>query len=56
MKWIQYKIVTSQEAVEAISYHLIESGIKGIEIEDAIPLSEEDKKKMYVDILDETIL
>ena len=54
MKWIQYKITTTPDAVEAISYQIGELGIEGIEIEDAIPLSQEDKEKMYVDILEET--
>lgn len=56
MKWIQYKLLTTPEAVDAISYQLYELGIKGIEIEDAIPLSEDDKEKMFVDIVDEPIL
>jgi ribosomal protein L11 methyltransferase len=34
-----------------LSYELNEIGVEGIEIEDHVPLSEEDKKKMFVDIL-----
>ena len=34
-----------------LSYMLDEIGVEGIEIEDHVPLSEEDKKKMFVDIL-----
>ena len=54
MKWIQYRLSTSVEAVDSICYNLSEIGIEGVEIEDNIPLSEEDKKQMYVDLLDET--
>lgn len=54
MKWLQYKINTVPPAVEAISYQLHQLGVQGIEIEDTLPLSKEDKEKMYVDILDKT--
>ncbi|TCT16876.1 [LSU ribosomal protein L11P]-lysine N-methyltransferase [Natranaerovirga pectinivora] len=53
MKWIQYKLKTTPEAVDAISYQLYELGIQGIEIEDCIPLSEADKKQLFVDLMDE---
>lgn len=53
MKWTQVKITTTNEAVESIAYTLGELGIQGIEIKDNIPLSEDDKKKMYVDIIEE---
>ena len=39
------------DAVDMLSYMLDEIGVEGIEIEDHLPLSEEDKKKMFVDIL-----
>lgn len=51
MKWNKYRMKTTTEAVDLISYTLSEMGIEGIEIEDKIPLSEEDKKKMFIDIL-----
>ncbi|TCK98398.1 [LSU ribosomal protein L11P]-lysine N-methyltransferase [Natranaerovirga hydrolytica] len=53
MKWIQYKLKTTSEAVDIISYKLYEIGIQGIEVEDNVPLSEQDKEKMFVDILEE---
>lgn len=53
MKWNKYTLTTTTEAVDLISYTLNEIGIEGIEIEDKIPLSEEDKKKMFIDILPE---
>ncbi|NLJ97498.1 MAG: 50S ribosomal protein L11 methyltransferase [Clostridiales bacterium] len=39
------------DAVDIISCMLAELGIEGIEIEDNIPLTEEEKKQMFVDIL-----
>ncbi|MCM1246387.1 MAG: 50S ribosomal protein L11 methyltransferase, partial [Roseburia sp.] len=42
---------THTEAVDLLSYMLDEIGVEGIEIEDHVPLSENEKKQMYVDIL-----
>lgn len=51
MKWTKYTLKTTTEAVDLISYMLDELGVEGIEIEDKVPLTEEEKKQMYVDIL-----
>ncbi len=51
MKWIRFTIKTKVEAVDVLSYELDQIGVEGIEIEDHIPLSKEDKEKMFVDIL-----
>ena len=51
MKWNKYRLSTTTEAVDLISYTLAEMGIEGIEIEDKVPLSEEDKEKMFIDLL-----
>lgn len=51
MKWNKYRMKTTTEAVDMISYTLSEMGIEGIEIEDKIPLTEEEKKSMFIDIL-----
>lgn len=51
MKWIKFTLDTHTDAVDILSYMLDKIGVEGIEIEDHVPLSEEDKKKMYVDIL-----
>lgn len=51
MKWIKFTLETHTEAVDLLSYMLDEIGVEGIEIEDHVPLSESDKKQMYVDIL-----
>lgn len=53
LKWIKFSLKTTTQAVDLISSGLEELGIEGIEIEDKIPISEEDKKKMFIDILPE---
>lgn len=53
MKWIKITIETTTEATDMLSYVLSEYGVEGIEIKDKIPLPEEDKKAMYIDILPE---
>ncbi len=51
MKWNKYRMKTTTQAVDMISYTLGEMGIEGIEIEDKIPLTEEEKHQMFIDIL-----
>lgn len=51
MKWLKYTVTTTNEAVDFISNLFDEIGIEGIEIEDHVPLTEKEKKQMYVDIL-----
>lgn len=51
MKWRKLTLTTTTEAVDLVSNMLEEIGIEGIEIVDKIPLSEEDKKAMFIDIL-----
>lgn len=53
MKWKKLTIETTTQAVDFISDLLSELGIEGIEIEDNVPLSEEDKERMFIDILPE---
>lgn len=53
MKWNKYTLITTTEAEDLISSMMMEAGIEGIEIEDKIPLSEQDKSQMFVDILPE---
>lgn len=53
MKWKQYTIQTTTQAEDFVSGMLAELGIAGVQIEDNIPLSTEDKEKMYIDILPE---
>ncbi len=51
MIWKKITIETTTEAVDMISYTLGELGVEGIEVEDKVPLSEEDKQAMFIDIL-----
>ena len=53
MKWNKFTIKTTTQAADLVSSVLVENGIDGVEIEDNIPLSEEDKKKMFIDFLPE---
>lgn len=53
MKWIKMEMKTTTEAVDLISVMLDDLGVEGIEISDYVPLSEEDKQKMFIDILPE---
>ncbi len=53
MEWNKYRLKTTTAAVDMISFTLSDMGITGIEVEDKIPLSEEDRKAMFIDILPE---
>lgn len=53
MKWKKLTIETTTQAVDFVSDLLMELGIEGIEIEDNVPLSAEDKEKLFIDILPE---
>lgn len=53
MKWIKYTLKTTTAATDLVSGMLMEKGIDGIEIRDNIPLSDEDKKRMFIDFLPE---
>lgn len=53
MIWRKITIETTTEAVDMISYTLGELGVEGIEVEDNVPLSEEERKAMFIDILPE---
>jgi len=55
MKWTSYTLHTINEATDIISYTLSELGVEGIEIEDNVPLTEDEKKQMFVDILPDPI-
>lgn len=51
LRWNKYTLTTTAEAEDMISSMMMDVGIEGIEIEDKIPLSEQDKARMFVDIL-----
>lgn len=51
MKWKKLTLKTHADAVELVSNMLSELGIEGIEVVDNVPISEEDRKAMFIDIL-----
>lgn len=51
MKWTKFALETTTQAVDLVSNMLDELGIEGIEIEDKVPITEEEKKEMFIDIL-----
>lgn len=53
MKYVKVAVKTTTEAVDLVSNLFDDLGIEGVQIEDNIPLSEEDKKAMFIDILPE---
>lgn len=50
MMWTKVTIDTTVSAVDFLSAFLEEKGIEGIMIEDHVPLTDEEKREMYVDI------
>ena len=55
MKWNKITIETTTAAEDMLGYELQQMGIQGIEIEDHVPLTEEERKIMYVDLLPDDI-
>lgn len=55
MKWNKLTIETTTQAEDMLSWELNEMGIEGVEIEDHLPLTEEERKIMYVDLLPDEI-
>lgn len=53
MLYTKLTIDTTVEAIDMVSYTLAELGVEGIEIEDKVPLTEEEKQAMFIDILPE---
>lgn len=51
MKWRKVSLATTTEAVDLVSCLFDELGFEGIQIEDHVPLTEEEKKSMYIDIV-----
>lgn len=51
MKWKQFHLKTTTQAEDIVSSMLADLGIEGVQIEDKIPLTEQDKEQMFVDIL-----
>lgn len=53
MKWTKLTLKTMSEAEDLISNMLTDLGFEGIEIVDNVPITEEEKKAMFIDILPE---
>ncbi|MDF2907286.1 MAG: prmA [Herbinix sp.] len=53
MKWTKFTLDTTTEAVDLVSDMLNDLGIAGIEISDNVPITEEERKQMFIDILPE---
>ncbi len=51
MRWNQFLLTTTTEAEDIVSSMLMDLGIQGVQIEDRVPLTKEDKEQMFVDIL-----
>ena len=51
MKWNQFRLQTTTQAGDIVSSMLMDLGIQGVQIEDKVPLTKEDKEQMFVDIL-----
>lgn len=51
MKWNQFRLKTTTETEDIVSSMLMDLGIQGVQIEDKVPLTEQDKEQMFVDIL-----
>jgi ribosomal protein L11 methyltransferase len=51
MKWNKYKIKTTTQAVDFVAGALIEIGISGMEVEDNVHITKEEKEKMFIDYL-----
>ena len=54
MKWKKYRLEILADAEEIVAATLAECGVEGVEIVDRIPLTEEEKRQMFVDIAPET--
>ena len=55
MKWTKLTIDTTCEAEDLISAFLEEEGVLGVQIEDNIPLTEEEMETMFVDLLPDDV-
>lgn len=53
MRWNKFTLKTLSEVEDIVISTLAEAGVEGVEIEDKVPLTEEDKQQMFVDILPE---
>ncbi len=50
MRWNKYTLKIKSDAEDVVIATLAEAGIEGVEIEDRVPLTENDRQQMFVDI------
>lgn len=53
MRWNKFRLKTLAEAEDVVICALADAGVEGVEIEDKVPLTQEEKQQMFVDILPE---
>ena len=53
MQWNKFTLKTLSAVEDIVISTLAEAGVEGVEIEDKVPLTEQDKQQMFVDILPE---
>ncbi len=53
MEWKKYRIKTTTQAEDYIGEILMEEGIYGFEVEDLVPLTQQEKEEMFIDLLPE---
>ncbi len=51
MKWMQYTLTTTTEATDLVGDLLGSLGVEGVEVSDHVPLTQHEKRQMFVDIL-----
>lgn len=51
MKWNQYRLKTTTEAEDIVSSMLADLGVEGVQIEDKVPLTKEDREQMFVGVM-----
>lgn len=51
MRWNKFRLKTLSSVEDIVIATLADAGVEGAEIEDKVPLTEEDKQQMFVDIL-----
>ncbi len=55
MRWMRFRLKTVTEAEDVVASMLMDLGVEGVEIEDKIPLTQEELDAMYVDIAPEVL-
>ena len=50
MKWTKFRLKTTTEAEDIVICALADAGVEGAQIEDNVPLTQEDLQQMFVDI------